>query len=87
MELHQLTIKEAQERLRTKKFSSLELVKSCLGRIKKLDSKINAFITVCEKEALEGAKKADKIISHQSSVISHYWGFQLLSKIFFVQKG
>ncbi|PJC28157.1 Asp-tRNA(Asn)/Glu-tRNA(Gln) amidotransferase GatCAB subunit A [Candidatus Shapirobacteria bacterium CG_4_9_14_0_2_um_filter_39_11] len=89
MELHQLTIKEAQERLRTKKFSSLELVKSCLGRIKKLDSKINAFITVCEKEALEGAKKADKIISHQSSVISHQslLGIPIAVKDIFCTKG
>jgi len=89
MELHQLTIKEAQERLRTKKFSSLELVKSCLGRIKKLDSKINAFITVCEKEALEGAKKADKIISHQSPVISHQslLGIPIAVKDIFCTKG
>ena len=89
MELHQLTIKEAQERLRTKKFSSLELVKSCLGRIKKLDSKINAFITVCEKEALEGAKKADKIISHQSSVIGHQslLGIPIAVKDIFCTKG
>ncbi|TSC54335.1 MAG: aspartyl-tRNA(Asn)/glutamyl-tRNA (Gln) amidotransferase subunit A [Microgenomates group bacterium LiPW_31] len=89
MELHQLTIKEAQEGLRAKKFSSLELVKSCLGRIKKLDSKINAFITVCEKEALEGAKKADEIISHQSSVISHQslLGIPIAVKDIFCTKG
>ena len=89
MELHQLTIKEAQEGLRAKKFSSLELVKSCLGRIKKLDSKINAFITVCEKEALEGAKKADEIISHQSSVVSHQslLGIPIAVKDIFCTKG
>lgn len=89
MELYQLTIKEAQEGLWAKKFSSLELVKSCLGRIKKLDSKINAFITVCEKEALEGAKKADEIISHQSPVISHQslLGIPIAVKDIFCTKG
>lgn len=89
MELHKLTIKEAQEGLRTKKFSSLELVKSCLGRIKKLDPKINAFITVCEKEALEGAKKADEIISRQSSVVSHQslLGIPIAVKDIFCTKG
>ncbi len=60
MELYELTINEAQEGLKERKFSSLELVKSCLSRIKKLDSKINAFITVCEKKALKQAEEADK---------------------------
>ncbi|MFZ5366407.1 MAG: Asp-tRNA(Asn)/Glu-tRNA(Gln) amidotransferase subunit GatA [Patescibacteria group bacterium] len=69
MNLNELTIKEAQEGLRQKKFSSLELVKSCLERIKKIDPKINAFITVCEKEALEQAKKADKIIKSPKSKV------------------
>jgi aspartyl-tRNA(Asn)/glutamyl-tRNA(Gln) amidotransferase subunit A len=71
MELNQLTIKEAKEGLRKKKFSSVELTKACLERIKKIDKKINAFITVCEKVALEQAKKADKIISHTPSAINH----------------
>lgn len=65
MDLHQLTIKETQEGLRNKKFSSRELVKSCLAQIKKLEPKLNAFITVCEKEAMEQAKKADGILSQR----------------------
>lgn len=65
MELNELTIKEAQEGLRNKKFSSRELVKSCLAQIKKLEPKLNAFITVCEKEAIEQAKKADGILSQR----------------------
>jgi aspartyl-tRNA(Asn)/glutamyl-tRNA(Gln) amidotransferase subunit A len=60
MLLNQLTIKEALKGLRERKFSSVELVKACLSQIKKHDQKINAFITVCEKEALEQAKEADK---------------------------
>ncbi|MEK7534374.1 MAG: Asp-tRNA(Asn)/Glu-tRNA(Gln) amidotransferase subunit GatA [Patescibacteria group bacterium] len=60
MKLNQLTIKQAQEGLRNKKFSSFELTEDCLDQIKKLDSKINAFITVCEKEAIGAAKMADK---------------------------
>lgn len=60
MELFDLTIKEARDGLLKKKFSSRELVSACLSRIKKLEPKLNAFITVCEKKAEEEAEKADK---------------------------
>ncbi len=63
MKLDQLTIKQAHQGLRENKFSSEELTQACLKRIKKVDKKINAFITVCEKEAIARAKKADKLIS------------------------
>lgn len=60
MELNELTITQAQAGLKKKKFSSVELVKACLARIKKIDTEINAFITFSEKKALEAARKADK---------------------------
>ena len=59
MELHALTLKQARDGLRNKDFSSYELVKSCLEQIKRLNPKINAFITVCHEQALEEAKVAD----------------------------
>ena len=37
MNLNQLTITEANEGLKTKKFSSVELTKACLERIKKIE--------------------------------------------------
>jgi len=69
MELCQLTIKQAQEGLRLKKFSSFELTKACLERIKKTDKKINAFITVTEEEAIKRAKKADQLIAQDESIV------------------
>lgn len=60
--LNTLTIKEAHEGLKKKKFTSVELTKACLDQIKKLDKEINAFITVTEDLALEQAKKVDKKI-------------------------
>lgn len=63
MNLNQLTIKQAQEGLKNKKFSSIELTKACLEQIKKHDKSLNAFITVCEEEALKDAKKADILAS------------------------
>jgi aspartyl-tRNA(Asn)/glutamyl-tRNA(Gln) amidotransferase subunit A len=71
MKLNQLTIKEAIEGMGARKFSALELTQACLKQINKIDKKLNAFITVCEKEAIRQAKKADEIINHQSSIINH----------------
>ena len=59
MKLNELTIKEAKEGLTSKKFSSLELVTACLERIKELNPKLNAYLTVCEDDAIDVAKKAD----------------------------
>lgn len=59
-DLNYLSIKEAKEGLRVKKFSALELTKACLLQIQKNDSKLNAFITVSEKYALDKAKEADR---------------------------
>ncbi len=64
MNLNQLTIKEARVGLKAKKFSSVELTTACLEQIKKYNKELNAFITVTEKEALESARKADKIFNN-----------------------
>lgn len=63
MKLNELTIKEAKEGLKEKKFSSVELTRACLEQIKKHDKGLNAFITVTEKEALEQAAETDKLAS------------------------
>src|ERR1035437_91668 len=60
MKLNNLTIKKARLGLKEKQFSSVELVSECLEQIK--NKKLNAFITVCEKEALGKAKQADELI-------------------------
>lgn len=48
MELYQLTIKEALIGLAKKEFSQKDLRESCLKRIRKLNQKLNAFLTVAE---------------------------------------
>ncbi len=62
MQLNELTIKEAAEGLKKKKFTSVELTQACLARIKERNKEINAFITVCEESALADAKAADGLI-------------------------
>ena len=63
MNLNELTIKQAYEGLKNKEFTSVELTKACLNRIKERNKDINAFISVFEESALAEAKKADEMIS------------------------
>ncbi len=62
MNLNELTIKEAQEGLRSQKFTAVELTQACLDRIKERNKDVNAFITVCEESALEEARIADGLL-------------------------
>lgn len=54
------TIAEAGQALRARRVSSVELTKECLGQIAKLNSILNAFITVTADSALAEAEKLDR---------------------------
>jgi aspartyl-tRNA(Asn)/glutamyl-tRNA(Gln) amidotransferase subunit A len=58
-ELNRLTITEARDLLRKREISAQELTRACLDQIKLVDPKLNAFITVCAREAHEQAQAAD----------------------------
>lgn len=58
--IHSLTIHEAREGLAQKKFSSLELTKACLERIKNLDPMLKSYTFVSKEIALEQAERADE---------------------------
>ena len=59
----QVTVHEAAQLLKEKKVSSVELTKSCLDRIDRLEPKVHAFVTVTGEPAMEQAKKADELIA------------------------
>jgi aspartyl-tRNA(Asn)/glutamyl-tRNA(Gln) amidotransferase subunit A len=59
VELNRLTITEARDLLRKREISARELTRACLEQIKLVDPKLNAFITVCAREAHEQADAAD----------------------------
>ena len=59
-----LTIQEASKLIQSKKLKALELTEACLGRARKLNQQLNSFITICEEEALNRAKKVDKLIAN-----------------------
>jgi aspartyl-tRNA(Asn)/glutamyl-tRNA(Gln) amidotransferase subunit A len=60
MKLNELTIKQAIEKLDAGEITSVELTQACLDRIKEVDGKVKALLTICENEALAEAKKADE---------------------------
>src|SRR5690349_11196022 len=53
------TMAGAAVALARKKISSEELTRLCLARIRKLDTQLNAFITISEEPALAQAKACD----------------------------
>src|SRR3989344_9697664 len=62
MNLEYLTLTELRVLLDSKKISSVEMTRYFLERVKK-HKDLNAFITVCEEEALKQAKEADDFIA------------------------
>ncbi len=55
-----LTITQTLEGLKKKEFTSVELTEMYLKRIKEVEPKVNAFVTITEEEALKSANEADK---------------------------
>jgi len=63
MELYELTITQAHEKLINKEVSSLELTQSVLSRIEQVEPKVGAYITLIPESALQQARQADEHIS------------------------
>jgi aspartyl-tRNA(Asn)/glutamyl-tRNA(Gln) amidotransferase subunit A len=61
-DLHRLTIHEAHGLLRQRKISSTELTKSVLQRIRHVDVRVRACVTIAEDIALQQAKEVDNYI-------------------------
>jgi aspartyl-tRNA(Asn)/glutamyl-tRNA(Gln) amidotransferase subunit A len=57
--LSKLSLSEASQLVRGKKVSPVELTQECLSQIERLNSKLNAFITVTADSALAQARKAE----------------------------
>lgn len=63
MKLHELKIHEAHELLKKKEISSRDLVQSVLGRIREVEEKVGAYITVDDEFSMAQADAADKAIA------------------------
>jgi len=60
---NQPTIHEACQLLKTRQLSSVELTKSCLARIREVEPKLHALVTVTDDLALSQAQEADALIA------------------------
>ncbi len=70
MDLLGLTIKDVGEKLKIGAFSCRELLEACFANIKKNDKKINAFLTLNEKEALKKADEYDGLIKKDKDIFN-----------------
>lgn len=69
MSLCDLGLVELRAMLDAKELTSTELTKYYLDRVHTVDARVESYITVCEQEALETAKKADEIIAAGNSTM------------------
>ena len=74
-----MTIKEFHEALKNKKTSAREIAISYLDKIKKENGKLNAYLEVFEKDALERAKEIDEKIASGEEP-GELWGVPLAIK-------
>src|SRR3989344_8876845 len=58
-----LTIKEATDLIAKKQIKAYDLTQIFLARAKKLNKKLNSYITITEDVAQEQAKKVDELIA------------------------
>ncbi len=79
-DLNKLTIVEAQQGLRRKDFSSVELVTDCLEEIKKGDEKIHSYLEVFTEDALKQAQKADELLADHKKNLPALLGIPLAVK-------
>ena len=63
LKLNELTIHEAHQLLASRQVSAVELAQAALARIKSVEPKVHALVTVTEELALEQARQADKRIA------------------------
>jgi aspartyl-tRNA(Asn)/glutamyl-tRNA(Gln) amidotransferase subunit A len=59
-DLSSLSLEQASELVRKKTVSPVELTRSCLERINRLNPKLNAFILVTAEQAMTQARKAER---------------------------
>jgi aspartyl-tRNA(Asn)/glutamyl-tRNA(Gln) amidotransferase subunit A len=63
VELYDLTVHEAADRLARRDLSSRELTQAVLDRIRQVEERVGAYVTVTEELALSQADEADKRIA------------------------
>ena len=60
--LHRLTLSEASDALRLKEVSSVDLTRAAFDRVRAVEDRVHAFLTLTEEQAMEQARRADERI-------------------------
>lgn len=63
MELYENTLAALSGMLKDRKVSSQELTQSVFENIHRQEPEVQAYITLCEEQAMEQAKEADRLLS------------------------
>ncbi len=64
MSHYALTIHQAQQKLRSREVSAVELAQSVLTRIQETDERLHSYLTVCAEESLAQAEAADRTLAN-----------------------
>ena len=83
--MYNKTVSEISKDLVGGKYSSVELLRCFMSRIKEFDSKLNSFITVTEEIALKDAQRADADIKQKK--FKPLLGIPIVHKDLFCTKG
>jgi aspartyl-tRNA(Asn)/glutamyl-tRNA(Gln) amidotransferase subunit A len=83
--MHDKSVAELQRGLRSRDFSSVELVQACLDRIEALDGRLNSLITVTGERALAQARAADARLADGSG--GPLTGIPMVHKDIFCTRG
>ncbi len=81
-----LSASQTTKAIRSKQVSPVEVVRSYLERIDRLDNKLNSYITVCREEALAAARLAEKSLS-DGNALPPLFGVPMAVKDQFWTKG
>jgi aspartyl-tRNA(Asn)/glutamyl-tRNA(Gln) amidotransferase subunit A len=81
-----MTVPELRQLLRTRKISCKELTLAYIDRIKQFDSKLNSFVTLMDKSAVEQASRVDREIK-QGTDLGPLHGIPYGVKDLFATKG
>ncbi len=65
MNIYDLTIHELKEKINNKEYTVQEIVKAYIDRIKEVEPKVDAFLTILEDEAMEKAGKLQSKIENE----------------------
>ena len=72
MELHQLTIHELQEKIKSGDVSATQITQSVFSRIDAVEERVHSYIRLLKEEALAAAAKADESKKGRHKTVNRY---------------